>query len=234
MKLLRIFFILAIVAIVGLFFAWKKAPEIIASNLSEKMKVDVKIGDIALASDSVKITKIQIGNPKGSKLPVAFSTDSIEVRSPLQNYIKDAIVIDAIEINNIYMSLEFTSPTATEGNWPTIIDNLKKSSPPEEPKKQEEEKNGKSVLIKKLILTDINADLIYTLTGDNVQKLKTIPRLEFDNVSSESGISLDQIITLIMKETLESVLKEQSLGNILEKAIESPKDVLESFIPSFK
>lgn len=231
MKIVRIFFILAIVAILGLFFVWKKAPDIIASNLSEKMKVDVKIGDIALATDAVKIKKIEIGNPKGSKLPVAFSTDSIEVRAPLENYIKDAIVIDAIEINNIYMSLEFTSPTATEGNWPTIIDNLKKSSPAEKPQEPKEEKKGKSVLIKKLILTDINADLVYTLTGGEVQKLKTIPRLEFDNVSSESGISLDQIINLIMKQTLESVLKEQSLGNILEKAIESPKDVLDVFIP---
>lgn len=234
MKLLRIFFILAIVAIVGLFFVWKKAPDIIASNLSEKMKVEVKIGDIALSTDTVSVKKIEIGNPKGSKLPVAFSTDSIEVRAPLVHYIDDAIVIDAIEINNIYMSLEFTSPTATEGNWPTIIDNLKKSSPPEEPKAQKEEKNGKSVLIKKLILTDINVDLIYTLTGGEVQKLKTIPRLEFDNVSSESGISLDQIITLILQQTLESVLKEQSLGNILEKAIESPKDILDTFISPFK
>lgn len=232
MKLLRMFFILAIVAIIGLFFVWKKAPDIIASSLSEKMKVAVKIGDIALSTDTVSVKKIEIANPKGSKLPVAFSTDSITVEAPLKNYIDDAIVINAIEINNVYMSLEFSSPTATEGNWPTIIDNLKKSSPKADPKA--EQKKGKSVLIKKLILTDINADLVYTLTGGAIQKLKTIPRLEFDNVSSESGISLDQIMGLILQQTLESVLKEQSLENFLEKAIESPKSVLDTFIAPFK
>lgn len=232
MKLLRIFFILVCVAIIGVFFAWKKAPSLIASNLSKKMQVEVKIAAIDLSMNDVKVEKIEIGNPKGSKLPQAFSAGSIQVSAPILNYLKDAIVIDAIEINKIYLGLEFTSPTATSGNWTTIMDNMKKSSPPA-PKETKEKTKGKSVLIKKLILTDINADLVYVLTGGLVKKLDTIPRLEFTNISSESGISLDQIVGLVLEQTLHSVLKIASPQNILEKAVETPKGIFDTLTAPF-
>ncbi len=110
------------------------------------MQVEVKIGDIGLAANDVNLQKIQIANPKGSIAPVAFSAERIDVRAPVTNYLKDAIVIDALEINNIYMSLEFTSPTATSGNWTTIMDNMKKSSPASD----NQEKSNKTISLRNL------------------------------------------------------------------------------------
>ena len=240
MKPVRILSIFIILFIIAFLIVWKTAPDIISSSLSKKMQVEVKINDIAVSSDTVNIDKLQISNPKGSPLPTAFSADNIKVSAPVLNYLKDEIVIDSIEINQVYMSLIFTSPTATSGNWSTIIDNLKKSSPPEPKEKVEVKEKGKakkdktkSVLIKKLILTNINADLIYLLQGTTPKKLTPIPRLEFTNVSSESGISLDQITNLILEQTLKSVLEKENLQDIFKKTL-SPNGILDKITSPFK
>lgn len=228
MKLLRVVSIVAVVAILGATIAWKMAPGLISSTLSQKMQVDVKIDDIGLSTDQIKVSKISIGNPEGSKLPTAFSADSITVNAPVKNYIQDAIVINEIALDNIYMSLEFTSPTATSGNWQTIMENLKKSSgPAPKEEKKDPTKKATSVLIKKLVLTNINVDLLYV--GGVAKKLDPIARLEFTDISSESGVPLEQITNLILQQTLQSVLKTQNLGNILEQVI-SPKGVLEKMV----
>ncbi len=228
MKLVRIAIILVIVAAVGLFVVWKTAPDLIASTLSKKMQVAVKIGDIGVSTNEVKVEKLEIANPAGSTLPKAFSVETIKVSAPLTNYVKDAIVIDEITLDNVYLSLELASKNGISGNWGKIMDNIKKSSPPE--KKEEPTKKGSSVLIKKLVLTNLNVDLVSLLTGGAVKKLDPIARLEFDNISSDSGVPLVQVIELI----LGTVLKQQNMGGILKQAIMTPKSVLDTLTTPFK
>ncbi len=234
MKVLKTLVILGIVVIVGGFFAWKMAPDLIASTLSKKMQVEVKINDISLSADEVTVDKLEIGNPKGSQLPTAFSAGSIRVNAPLFNYARDAIIIDEIEVNHIYLSLEVTSPVSPAGNWATIMDNLKKSSPPapEKTEKKDAAEPAKSILIKKIILTDINADLVTALSAGAVKKLAQIERLEFTDVSSDSGVSIDQIISLILEQTLTSVLKNNGMKNVMNSVIDSPEKVIDSVIKS--
>ena len=227
MKVLRVLIIVAIVLIIGLFFAWKSAPALISSSLSKKMKVDVKIQAIDLSTDEVSVHKIEIGNPKGSQLPTAFSAKSINVHAPLSAYIKDPIVIDEISVDKVYVSLEIATPTSPAGNWVTLMDNLKKSSP-------KETTSGKSILIKKLILSDISAELVTALNVAGAKKLGKIKRLEFRDVSSESGVSADQIISVILEKTLTSILKENDLENVIEETIESPKNILDKLTSPFK
>lgn len=217
MKVYRILALIVLVAIIGLYVVWKKAPDLVAQKLSKAMQVEVKIADIDLSLRTIKVEKLEIGNPKGSQLPIAFSADSIEVTAPISNYIKDPMIIDEIEVKRIYFSLEFTSPTAKTGNWGTILENLKKTSSP-----KGTEKKGRTLLIKKLILTDINSDLVYALQAGKIQKLPLIPRLEFTNVSSEEGVAIDQIAQVILDQTLRSVFQKDNLQNMIEGAIESP------------
>ena len=45
---------------------------------------------------------------------------------PLNNYLKKNIVIDEIDLNNVYIGLEFEFTQGTEGNWTTIMANALK------------------------------------------------------------------------------------------------------------
>lgn len=230
MKVLKTLVILGIIVIVGGFFALQMAPGFISSTLSKKMQVEVKINDISLSTNDVRVDELEIGNPKGSKLPKAFSAGSIKVEAPVLNYVKDAIVIDEIAVDKIYLSLEIANPTAPAGNWAKIMDNLKKSSP-QAPKEKKETKSTSSILIKKLILTDISADLATPL---KVSKLAKIDRLEFTDISSESGVSIDQIVALVLEETVTAVLKENGMKNVFDNVLESSKGVLDVFTSPFK
>ncbi len=231
MKAVKILVTLLILLLIGGVIAWQMAPKLIGSALSKKLQVEVTINDIALSSDAVTVKKVDIANPSGSVLPKAFTVDTIKVDAPLNNYTKDSIVIDEISLNNVYISLEFATAKAMAGNWAKIVQNMEKTSS-EEPKEdsKKEQKKQTSVLIKKLILTDVNVDIVNGLLGTSVQKLQPIKRIEFDNISSDSGIPMDQIIMLILKETL----KQGNASNLLEKLIPSPSGLLEKVILPFK
>jgi len=222
MKFMRVCLYIIVVAVLAAIIGWNVAPSVIGSTLSKKMGVDVKIGDFDLTTKQMRVDFVQIGNPKGSTLPKALSVDEIRVNAPLTNYMKDAIVIDEVILDDVYLSLEIATPASIAGNWGKIIDNMNKSSGPSEPETKSKDEKGTSVLIKKLILTNVNVEVVNGLMGNSVTKLDTIKRLEFDNVSSDSGVPIEQIIALIMAQTVKG-----SVGSILEKVIPTPKGLLE-------
>src|SRR5262245_8377860 len=100
--------------IVGTIF-WARVPDMIASRLSEKMKVSVQIGTINLGFSKIDIKNIQIGNPRGSILSKAFSCEEIAILAPLTQYLHKKIVIREIDLNNVYLGLEFDSASGTSG-----------------------------------------------------------------------------------------------------------------------
>lgn len=206
MKVLRFTAILLALLLACLYFAWMKAPAFIAQNLSKKMHVEVQIDDITLSRSSIKIDNIVIGSPANSSLPKAFSAKSIECKISLTNLIKDPLVIDTLEVNDVYLGLEFTSPTMTQGNWTRLIENLKKSSPP-----QNSTTKAATVIIKKLILTNIQADIVYTAIKGNVQKVSPIERIELYNVSSQDGVGYDQIAKMVIEKSVQALLKQENL-----------------------
>lgn len=231
MTLFRLFIAIVLVAACGLIYVWTKMPDLVAESLSKKMQVPVKIADINVAYGAIKIEKLEIGNPQGSLLPKAFSADSIQVAAPLTNYIKKQIVIDQIEIKQIYLGVEIGASTSSFGNWATILSNLQSSSPKDTASKGKREG---SLLIKKLILTNITTEIISNPLTGNVQKLKPIDRLEFDNVSSNEGISLDQIAKLVLQQTLNSVLTKHNLQNMLKDVMQSPSGTWQKLSEPFK
>lgn len=193
------------------------------------MKISVEIDDISLSSKSITIQKLEIGNPKGSILQKAFSSDQIEINTPIRNYFDHHIVIDEVVMHTVYLGLEFDSKKAATGNWSTIMGNMKDSSP------AKQEKDPRTVLIKRLILTDIDLDLVYRQEGGKIQKLPRIDHLEFTDVTSEGGIPSDQIAKVILSQTLRSIFEKENLQNMLQNILENPSGgTLEKLIQPFK
>lgn len=231
--------------IVGFIF-WSRVPDILANHLSEKLKVSVEIDSIGLGWGKIDVKEIQIGNPPGSILAKAFTCNEIDVMAPVTRYLSKNIVIDEIDVKDVYLGLEFDSPSGTSGNWTTIMGNLKSttgagSEPTGSRKKKRKEEpapspssSARTVLIHRLVLTNIDVDVVYRKDGGKVQKLPRIPRIELTEISSEGGVPIDQIMNSVLGEMLKQVFIKQNLKNMLQNLIENPNNPLEPYLRPFK
>lgn len=211
LSLLGLIVVAIIAAVVIVTLYWSRLPEFISSKLSEKMRVQVSIEEINVGWDAIGVNNVSVGNPEGYRLAKAFQTESIDVQAPLPNYLDNPIVIDKVQLDHVYVGIELDSKKSKTGNWTVILGNL-------EGGEKKPSKGGKKVLIKKLILTDIKIDLAYN-KENQVTHLDTIKRLEFNNVSSEEGIPLEQISSIILNQMLKKIFSIENLTDMLQNVI---------------
>jgi hypothetical protein len=204
--------VIILAAVVVGFIFWARVPDIIANNLSKKLKVSVQIDDMTLSWGKIGIEKVEIDNPPGSILSRAFACREIDVLTPFTRYLNQQIVIDEIDVSDVYLGLEFDSPKSTEGNWTRIMNNLQKSTAAETPTKGAK----RSVLIHRLILTNIDVDVVYRQGGGKVKRLPRINRIELTDISSEGGLPTSQIMNSVLGQMLKSVFEKQNLKDMMQ------------------
>ena len=102
--------------------------------------------------------------------------------------------------------------------------------------KQEAQDNdsSRSVYIHKLILTNIDVDVVYIKEGRKVIHLPRIERIELYDISSQGGLPMDQIMNSILGQMLRSVFERQNLKNMLQNLIESPPNTIQKYLNPFK
>jgi uncharacterized protein involved in outer membrane biogenesis len=229
MKASRIVLIIVLAALIFLFIGWIRLPDMIANSLSKKTQVSVEIDDLSIRPSLIELYKLNVGNPPKYKLPKSLSVDTIKIYAPLTRYFDQNVVIEEIRLNKVYLGLEFDKKGNKKGNWSIIMKNYDEATNAGVKK----EKTEKSVLIKKLILTNISVDLAYRDTGE-VQHLKPIDHIEFTNVTSEGGIPTDQITNLIMQQMLKEVFSLENLENMVEGFLQSPQQGVQNLLSPFK
>ncbi|MBS0647712.1 MAG: AsmA family protein [Verrucomicrobia bacterium] len=197
------------------FLAKSRLPDMIASRLSKTLQVNVQIGDIDLSMNRIKIENLEISNPKGYKLQYAFTTQEIDIHAPLTGYLKQDIVIDEIDLNNVYLGLEFASPKGTTGNWTTIMTNAQNAQT-----QSTQTKSEKTVLIKRLVLNNINAELLYQSEG-KIRRLPTIPQIVLVNISSKGGNLTDQLMNSALGEMVKEIFIKENLKDALDSIFQN-------------
>ena len=164
-----------------------KAP-IMSSYLSKKMGVDVSILGITMRPSAAKIYRFKISNPMRFKSRTAFSAKEIFMQYTFGQLFATPTVIDLIELNEIFLGIEFSNPLGTQNNWTAIA-----------AKMPERKSKGEGVLIRKLVLNDIDIEIkgmgLDAITG-STQK-KHIARLEFNNINSNEGFPTEQLIQAV-------------------------------------
>jgi uncharacterized protein involved in outer membrane biogenesis len=225
--------VIAIVIAIALFIGYSRLPDYLANQVSKKLQVSVDIGSISLGLKGIKIKNIEIGNPSGAVQPQAFKCQEIDVQTPLTHFFKNHIVIDAITVRNVFLDLEFDSPSGTKGNWSKIMGNLQTSSR-QESKKPKVNGSGRNVLIRSLVLTPIDVDVVYLNDSGKVKHLPRIDRIELNDISSEEGVPMDQILNSVLGQMLKSVFVKENLKNMLQDLIQNPPSGLQKFISPFK
>ncbi|MES2122486.1 MAG: hypothetical protein V4492_06885 [Chlamydiota bacterium] len=124
-------------SVIGYIF-WSRVPDILANNLSGKLGVSVQIDDMSLGWGKIDIKKVEVGNTPKSILNKAFACNLVRILAPFTHYLDKKIIIDEIDLNDVYLGLEFDSPSSTNGNWTEIMKNLQRSSPAEGKKRKKE------------------------------------------------------------------------------------------------
>lgn len=228
------------------FIAWSRAPDILANNISKKLGVQVEIEDISVGFSNITIENFEIGNVPNGILPKAFSVETLAVNAPLGRYLNDQIIIDTIQLDNVYLGLEFDSATSTNGNWTRIMSNLQNSTKSDEndapkPRKRKSEqqspstapKTGKSLLIKELVINNISVDLVYVQGDGRIKKLPMIKQIVLRNISSEEGFPMDQLMSSVLGQMLKQVFIQQNLKNMIDQLVPRAQD-LNSLLDRFK
>jgi len=230
----RSFIGLVVIGILGfvilVFVAKTQIPDMVASTFSNKLKVPVQVGDVSLSLKMIEVDKLEIENPQGYKLPIAFSANEILVHARLTEYLRKNVEIDEVEINNIYLGFEFESATSTEGNWTEII---KRTQAAAQGGSGKEETNKKSVLIRRIVLTNIQTDLFYRHQGGRVKHLPLIKRIELTNIGGEGDSVLDQIMNSALGGMLKQVFIEQNLKDIFNQIFQ-PNNTLQDVLKPLK
>ena len=229
--------VVAVVAavIIGFVF-WSRVPDMLANTLSNKLKVAVEIQDMSLGWGKIDIDKLEVSNLPHSILPKAFTCELIRILAPFTRYIDKKIVIDEIDLNNVYLGLEFDSPTSTKGNWTQLMKNISAGQPSSGKKSKKggavpQPSMGRSVLIHKLILTNVKVDVVYKKDGGKVKHLPTIDRLEFTDISSEGGLPMDQVMNSVLGQMLKSVFEKENLKNMLQELLQQQNPVQDLISP---
>jgi hypothetical protein len=234
--------VVILAAVVIGFIFWSRIPDMIASNLSKKLKVPVEIESFGLGMSKIDVKKVQIGNPPGSILNRSFACDEIDILAPLTRYMNKRIIIDEIDIKNVYLGLEFDSASGTSGNWTKIMNNLHQTTgtPSQKQGKRKKSKeappaesSGRSVLIHKIVLTNIDVDVVYRKEGSKVKRLPRIPRMELTEISSEGGVPTDQILNSVLGEMLKQVFIKENLKNMMQDLMDVPSPI-QPYIAPFK
>ncbi len=198
-------------AFIFLFLMWSRVPDMVASHISKTLGVAVGIGDIHLSPSEITIQNLDIENPREFSLTYALSVQDIAIKAPVTRYFHDAIVIEEIYLENVYIGLEFDSPKGTKGNWTAIMKNAENSQ-----KKSSQSSSEKTVLIKRLILTNIAPDLLYRSEG-KVRHLPIIPRMELTNISSKGGNFSDQLMNSALGQMIKEIFVQENLKDALDK-----------------
>ncbi len=216
-KFLIPFISLLLIVIIIAVIAWFNIPSILAHILSKEFSVSVSIGNVDISKNKLKVKDLNIGTPKGSKTTSSFFTKELNVQSTLKDIKKESLTIESITLNNNIIAIEFYNETGTDNNWSRIM---------KIPTKGKKESHRK-YLIKKLTLNNIS--VVLTKQNGQKQTFPTLEKLEFYNISDETGFPIDEIEKAIAQVILKSVFQKFNLLKLLQDL--PPVQIIQKVIP---
>ncbi len=211
MRIFHLIWLTLLTLIVLLWFGYEHTPDFIQTSLSKKFKVPVTVDslDYSYAFADIpffELKDLEIRNPKGFVLPNAFSCEGMVFKAPYTRYLDRQIVIQNLIVISPYFSFEFDSPERTKGNWSMLMDNLKNSI-------DKALHRDRSILIEKLTLHNINADLVYRSEGNKVQSLPFIREIVLSEIRGSGSTVTNNILATLFQASIEALLNAYKLEN---------------------
>lgn len=198
----KIVALVLLLCIAALFFAWTMTTQIVAHMIGKQLHVSASIESFNFSSTRASIQGLQIGTPPKSRTKTSFAAQNVTVDSTFSQITGNPLIIDEIDLNTIFVGVEFYDGSGKDNNWSRML-------------AQEETKHSqKGYLIRTLILTNLTVQV--TKADGSTKRYPTIARMEFHNISSETGLPLDQIEKAIFQLVLKELFQKLDLNQILD------------------
>lgn len=201
-KIFALLIFLVVVCVAGAILAWGMSAQIVSHFIGKQLEVSASIQSFNFSSKRVAINGLWIGNPPKSRTNTSFTAQTLTIDSTYSQVLGDPLIIDEIDLENIFVGVEFFDAGGKDNNWSRML------------KETKEEKSKKGYLIRTLILTNLTVQV--TKPDGSVKRYPTIPRMEFHNISSETGLPLSQIEKAIFQLVLKDLFQKLDLNQILD------------------
>ncbi len=177
---------LIISLIIFIVLLWVMKAPVMSMILTNKLRVKVKVGRIVMRPSYTKIHHFKIKNPHGIRKRTAFSTKEIDVKYQFSQLFDNPRVIDEINMEDVFLGIDFINLIGTENNWAEILSNMPKAKG-----------SSKPILIKKLTLKNFKVEIWGKGFNAALKKKVEIPSLTFTNINSEKGFPTEQLVAAI-------------------------------------
>lgn len=201
-------FIAVLIFVVGALIAIDLlSAEILSRLISAQTGTHSSIGHIAFRNDIIILRNLKIGSPPQGHLPTAFSAKEIRLDAPFLNYLKKTVDIRSIEVNDVYIGIEFYDDDRKHGNWTEIMGDL--ASDP-----KIKSRLPRKALITELAFNDLEIEVL--LYGwEHSRKLKPIPHLLFHNLDTEDGRITQEITQIVIRKLMGHLFLLKSVQDVL-------------------
>tara|TARA_A100001391_G_scaffold95438_2_gene63300 strand:+ start:455 stop:1396 length:942 start_codon:yes stop_codon:yes gene_type:complete len=211
-KIIAVLMVLLVVLVIGVVVLAFGQVDKIAKRAVEyggtyAMSVDTTVDtmDVALTQGTVEMGGLNIANPEGFDTEHFFALDNANAALDIQSVRTDTIVVPSIKLSGIDVILDKGN---NPSNYNQILENLSRFESGEKAP-ADETKAGKNVVIKSLILEDINIRVanmpgVSLLAGDVAVK---IPSIELQNIGEAESMKAGDIFNLVIKTVLAAAVE---------------------------
>lgn len=206
-------------AVIVLFLAVAAAGWVMIDSLAKQaveqggqyaLGVPTKVDSISLSlvGGSMKMDTLNVGNPDGFASSHLMQTGQFHLAVNPGSLFSDTVVVPTFELDGLDMNIE--SKGLGKNNISVVLDHVKNLGGPEQPAQQpqqaRQEDSGKKVRVDKVVIRDVVAHVLLPVPGAKPLTVK-VPAIELSNVSSDKGVSVQDLIGRLMPAILASVLE---------------------------
>jgi hypothetical protein len=210
MRKFSLFLSLALLCLaVAIGITWTNRENILAHFMSRQLRVPVSIRTLDISKTSAEITRMWIGNFPKSQTATSFTAETLRLDATLDQIFGNPVTIEQIDINDIFVGIEFYDAKGNDSNWGRILnENRQKKS------------HSREYLIRTLILRNLTVEL--TQANGKVKRYPTIKQMEFHNISSASGFPVEEIEKAIFDMMMKDIFKKFQLDQLFKTIIPVP------------
>lgn len=194
--------------------------------------VTVSSIEISPLEGELKVKGLVVGNPKGFNTQTAFILDEIEVVIDMKTIFSDTIVIKKIEIDDAVVTVDValtgTNLGAINDNINAYLSKPNAATQPEQTKadsnKKKSKKAPKTVIIKKLNISDSRLQIASSLT--NAQALVVVPLPDItmmDIGQKKEPMTFDKAFATVL-----SIFSQQSLRALANNTSALASDTIDA------
>ena len=211
-KIIAVLFVLIVALIIGLVILFlgvidKGAKTAIEYGGTYAMGVETTVDtvDVAITKGTVEMGTLNIANPDGFDTSHFFQLANATASFDLESISTETYIVPSIHLTGIDVILDKGNDPS---NYNQILENLARFES-DEAEPADTAKAGKNLIIKSLILEDINIHIanmpgVSLLAGDVAIN---IPQIELQNIGEKESMNAGDIFNLVIKTVLAAAVE---------------------------